>query len=149
MPRDHRPAPSLRILLAEDDSGQHGALALLLGLVPGFRVIAEVGRGDEVVRTALETRPDIALLEVELPGLNGLDAAAALREEVPECRVVILATSSRPGQLRRALDAGVSGFVVKDGPVDDLARTVRRVLTGEVVIDPALAKGELDGEPQP
>lgn len=139
MPRDHRPATSVRILLAEDESGRHGALALLLGLEPGFEVVAQVERGDEVVKKAWETRPDVALLEVELPGLSGLDAAAALRDEVPECRVLVLTTSARPGHLQRALSAGAAGFVVKDGPVEELVRAVRMVLTGETVIDPALA----------
>lgn len=139
MPRDHRPAKSIRVLLAEDQGTTRGALALLLGMEADIEVVAQVGRGDEIVERALLARPDVALLDVELPGRSGLDAAAELRDEVPDCRVLILATFGRPGYLRRAMEAGAAGFLVKDGPVGELAEAVRKVLRGETVIDPALA----------
>ncbi|SCK34403.1 two component transcriptional regulator, LuxR family [Streptomyces sp. AmelKG-E11A] len=142
MPRDHRPARSVRLLLAEDEDVTHGALALLLGLEPDFDVVAQVGTGDTVVARALECRPDVALLDLGMPGLGGLDAAAALRDEVPECRVLVLTTSGRPGHLRRVLATGAVGFLVKDSPVEELARAIRGVLTGETVVDPALAAAE-------
>lgn len=125
----------------------HGALAMLLGMEPDIQVVAQVGRGDEIVFKALQTRPDVALLDAELPGCSGLDVAAVLRDEVPDCRVVILTTSARPGYLRRATEAGAVGFLVKDGPVEELARAIRRVLTGETVIDPALAAAALGDGP--
>lgn len=126
-----------------------GALALLLGMEPDLNVVAQVGRGDEIVRAALEWRPDVALLDIELPGRSGLDAAADLRDEVPECRVLILTTFARPGYLRRAMEAGAAGFLVKDGPVEELASAIRRVLTGETVVDPVLAAAALSAGPNP
>ncbi|MEU0369175.1 response regulator transcription factor [Streptomyces sp. NPDC006283] len=149
MLRDHRPAKSVRVLLAEDQGMMRGALALLLGLEPDIEVVAQVGRGDEIVDAALVSRPDVALLDIELPGRSGLDAAADLAREVPDCRVLILTTFGRPGYLRRAMEAGAAGFLVKDGPVEDLARSIRRVLTGETVIDPALAAVALGAGPNP
>ncbi|WP_190122119.1 response regulator transcription factor [Streptomyces inusitatus] len=149
MPRDHRPAKSVRLLLAEDQGMLRGALAMLLGMEPDMEVVAQVGRGDEITPKALEVRPDVALLDIELPGRSGLDAAAELRDEVPECRVLILTTFGRPGYLRRAMEAGAVGFLVKDGPVEELARAIRRVLTGETVIDPALAAAALSAGPSP
>ncbi|WP_307665992.1 response regulator transcription factor [Streptomyces sp. V1I1] len=148
MPRDHRPAKSVRVLLAEDQGMMRGALALLLGLEADIEVVAQVGRGDAVVDAALTSRPDVALLDIELPGRSGLDAAADLRDEVPDCRVLILTTFGRPGYLRRAMEAGAAGFLVKDGPVEELASAIRRVLTGETVIDPALAAA-LSAGPSP
>ncbi|MBC2873986.1 MULTISPECIES: response regulator transcription factor [Streptomyces] len=139
----------IRTLLAEDQGMMRGALALLLGLEDDIEVVAQVGNGDEIVPTALETRPDIALLDIELPGRSGLDAAADLRQRLPECRVLILTTFGRPGYLRRAMEAGASGFLVKDGPVEDLAAAIRRVLAGERVIDPALAAAALSAGPNP
>ncbi|MFD3440029.1 response regulator [Streptomyces sp. NPDC058685] len=149
MPRDHRPSKSVRVLLAEDQGMLRGALALLLGMEPDLNVVAQVGRGDEIVRAALEWRPDVALLDIELPGRSGLDAAADLRDEVPDCRVLILTTFARPGYLRRAMEAGAAGFLVKDGPVEELASAIRRVLTGETVIDPVLAAAALSAGPNP
>ncbi|MEV5238277.1 response regulator transcription factor [Streptomyces cinnamoneus] len=138
-----------RILLAEDQGMMRGALALLLGLEEDMEIVAQVGSGDEILPRALETRPDIALLDIELPGRSGLDAAADLRVRLPECRVLILTTFGRPGYLRRAMEAGASGFLVKDGPVEDLAAAIRRVLAGERVIDPALAAAALSAGPNP
>ncbi|MCM3817601.1 response regulator transcription factor [Streptomyces sp. DR3-1] len=126
-----------------------GALALLLGMEPDLEVVAQVGSGDEVVSAALEQRPDVALLDIEMPGLSGLEAAALLRDHLPGCRVVMVTTFGRPGYLRRAMDAGAAGFVVKDGPVEELAEAVRRVLHGETVIDPALAAAALSAGPNP
>lgn len=149
MPRDHRPARSIRVLLAEDQGMMRGALALLLGMEPDIEVVAQVGAGDAIVDAALVHRPDVALLDIELPGRSGLDAAADLREQAPGCRVLILTTFGRPGYLRRAMDAGAAGFLVKDGPVEELAGAIRRVLTGETVVDPALAAAALSAGPNP
>ncbi|GIH24185.1 DNA-binding response regulator [Acrocarpospora phusangensis] len=139
----------IRVLLAEDQTMMRGALALLLGLEPDMEIVAQVGRGDQVVAAALEARPDVCLLDIEMPGRSGLDAAADLRERIPGCRVLIVTTFGRPGYLRRAMEAGAWGFVVKDGPVEELAAAVRRVLAGERVIDPALAAAALGTGPSP
>ncbi|MCP9213078.1 response regulator transcription factor [Streptomyces cucumeris] len=139
----------IKLLLAEDQGMMRGALALLLGLEADFEIVAQVGDGDEIVPRALETRPDVALLDIELPGRSGLDAAAALREALPACQVLILTTFGRPGYLRRAMEAGAAGFLVKDGPVEELAVAVRRVLAGERVIDPGLAAAALSAGPNP
>ncbi|MFJ5259431.1 response regulator [Streptomyces sp. NPDC088387] len=149
MPRDHRPTKSIRVLLAEDQGMMRGALALLLGMEPDIDVVAQVAAGDKIVDSALLHRPDVALLDIELPGMSGLDAAAELRDEVPDCRVLILTTFGRPGYLRRAMEAGAAGFLVKDGPVEELAAAIRRALTGETVVDPALAAAALSAGPNP
>ena len=106
----------IRILMADDQHLVRGALAALLNLEPDIEVVAQVARGDEIVATALDVRPDVALLDVEMPGLDGLAAAAALRAAVPECRILIVTTFGRAGYLRRAMEAGALGFVVKDAP---------------------------------
>jgi two-component system response regulator DesR len=139
----------IRVLLAEDQGMMRGALALLLGLEPDMEIVAQVDRGDAVVAAAREHRPDVALLDIEMPGMSGLDAAAALRTEAPECRVLILTTFGRPGYLRRAMDAGARGFLVKDGPVEALASAIRKVLAGQTVVDPALAAAALTTGPNP
>ncbi|MFV6032852.1 response regulator [Streptomyces sp. NPDC056264] len=139
----------IRLLLAEDQGMMRGALALLLGMEHDMEVVAQVGRGDEIVDAALLARPDVALLDIELPGRSGLDAAADLRTEAPDCRVLILTTFGRPGYLRRAMEAGAAGFLVKDGPVEELAESIRQVLRGETVIDPALAAAALGAGPNP
>ncbi|ROQ94521.1 LuxR family two component transcriptional regulator [Streptomyces sp. 2132.2] len=139
----------IKVLLAEDQGMMRGALALLLGLEEDIEVVAQVGAGDEIVPAAALARPDVALLDIELPGRSGLDAAAELRTRVPECRVLILTTFGRPGYLRRAMEAGAAGFLVKDGPVEELAAAIRRVLAGETVIDPALAAAALSAGPSP
>ncbi|MFI6013986.1 response regulator [Streptomyces sp. NPDC051243] len=149
MPRDHRPAKSIRVLLAEDQGMTHGALALLLGMEPDIEVVVQVSAGEAIVDAALAYRPDVALLDVELPGRSGLDAAAELRDQAPDCRVLVLTTHSRPGLLRRAMDAGAAGFLVRDAPVEELATAIRRVITGETVIDPALATTAHDAGPNP
>jgi two-component system, NarL family, response regulator DesR len=139
----------IRVLLAEDQGMMRGALATLLGLEEDLEVVAAVGRGDEVVEAAREHRADLAVLDIEMPGLNGLDAAAALRDAVPGCRVLIVTTFGRPGYLRRAMEAGASGFLIKDGPVDELAAAIRRVVAGETVVDPTLAAAALRAGPNP
>ncbi|CAM5257511.1 DNA-binding response regulator OS=Streptomyces alboniger OX=132473 GN=CP975_10335 PE=4 SV=1 [Streptomyces alboniger] len=149
MPRERRPAKSIRVLLAEDQGMMRGALALLLGMEDDIEVVAQVAAGDAIVDAALTHRPDIALLDIELPGKSGLDAAAELRDQAPDCRVLILTTFGRPGYLRRAMEAGAAGFLVKDGPVEELAVSIRRVLNGETVIDPALAAAALSAGPNP
>ncbi|AQS69847.1 response regulator transcription factor [Streptomyces pactum] len=139
----------IRVLLAEDQGMMRGALALLLGMEDDIEVVAQVAAGDEIVAAALTHRPDVALLDIELPGRSGLDAAVELRERTPDCRVLILTTFGRPGYLRRAMEAGAAGFLVKDGPVEELAGTIRRVLDGETVVDPALAAAALSAGPSP
>ncbi|MCJ0892933.1 response regulator transcription factor [Rhodococcus sp. ARC_M12] len=130
---------SIRLLLADDQALVRGALAALLGLEHDLDVVAEVGRGDEVIAAVLEHRPDVVLLDVEMPGKNGIDVAAELALVAPESRVLIVTTFGRPGYLRRAIDAGASGFVVKDTPAKQLADAVRRVHMGLRVVDPTLA----------
>lgn len=129
----------IRVLLAEDQAMVRGALAALLSLQGDITVVAEVTRGDEVVPAAVKTRPDVALLDIEMPGGDGLTAAGTLRGQVPECRVVILTTFGRPGYLRRALASGAAGFLLKDAPASELAAAIRRVMTGERVVDPGFA----------
>jgi two-component system response regulator DesR len=139
----------IRILLAEDQGMGRGALASLLGLEPDLEVVAQVASGSDVVEKALEVRPDVALLDIEMPGMDGLRAARELRSHLPTCKTVILTTFGRPGYLRRAMEAGASAFLVKDVPADELAVTIRRVLKGERVIDPTLAAAALHAGPNP
>ena len=134
---------TIRLLLADDQALVRGAMASLLGLEPDLEVVAEVGRGDEVVAAARSARPDVALLDVEMPGLDGISATRDLRAALPACRVLVVTTFGRPGYLRRALEAGASGFVVKDTPARQLADAVRRVHAGLRVVDPALAAESL------
>ncbi|BBC96317.1 response regulator [Streptomyces griseofuscus] len=143
------PRGAIRVLLAEDQGMMRGALALLLGMEADIEVVAQVAAGDAIVDAVLRHEPDVALLDIELPGMSGLDAAEALRARAPGCRVLILTTFGRPGYLRRALEAGAAGFLVKDGPVEELAAAVRRVLAGETVVDPALATAALSAGPNP
>ena len=133
----------IRVLLAEDQAMIREALAALLSFEDDIEVVAQVGRGDEVTAAALASKPDVALLDIEMPGMDGLTAAAALSQASPGTKIVILTTFGRPGYLRRAMEAGASGFVVKDSPADRLARTIRQVLSGQRVIDPELAAAAL------
>lgn len=130
---------TIRLLLADDQALVRGALAALLALEADLEVVAEVGRGDEVLDAVRESRPDVALLDVEMPGVDGIAAAAALRDAGVPTRVLIVTTFGRPGYVRRALEAGAAGFVVKDTPAEGLAEAVRRVHAGLRVVDPALA----------
>ena len=136
-PADER--ATIRLLLADDQALVRGALAALLTLETDLSVVAEVARGDLVVPTALEVRPDVAVLDIEMPGLDGIAATAALRSALPACRVLVVTTFGRPGYLRRAMEAGASGFLVKDAPAEHLADAIRRVHSGLRVVDPALA----------
>ena len=139
----------IRILLAEDQQMVRGALATLLGLEPDLEVVAQVSSGADVVAAALEAKPDVALLDIEMPGMDGLAAATELRARLPGCRTIILTTFGRPGYLRRAMEAGASAFLVKDGPAEELAGAIRRVLAGERIIDPELAAAALYAGPNP
>jgi two-component system, NarL family, response regulator DesR len=139
----------IRVLLAEDQAMVRGALAALLRLEADIAVVAEVARGDEVLPTALATQPDVALLDIEMPGANGLQAAQILRERLPSCRVVILTTFGRSGYLRRAMDSGAVGFLLKDAPAATLAGALRRVMAGERVVDPELALAALSAGTNP
>lgn len=139
----------IRVLLAEDQQMMREALATLLRMEPDIEVVAEAGSGTGAVAAAVEHRPDVALLDIEMPDGSGLDAAAELRDRVPGCRVLILTTFGRAGYLRRAMEAGASGFLVKDAPVQELASAIRRTLAGEQVVDAALAATALAAGPNP
>jgi len=142
-------ADPIRVLVADDQALVRGALASLLSLEDDIEVVAEVGRGDEVVDAARTHRADVALLDVEMPGLDGIAAARALVAAYPACRALIVTTFGRPGYLRLALEAGAAGFVVKDTPSEALAAAVRRVAAGFRVVDPALAAESLASGPSP
>ncbi|MFJ4902306.1 response regulator [Streptomyces sp. NPDC088727] len=133
----------IRLLLAEDQSMVREALAALLGLEPDIEVVAQVARGDEVLAAAREHRVDVALLDIEMPGMTGIEAAAELHRELPGVKVVVVTTFGRPGYLRRAMESGADAFLVKDAPASQLAAAVRKVLAGERVIDPTLAAAAL------
>lgn len=139
----------IRALLAEDQAMVRGALAALLALEPDIEIAGEAARGDEAVNLALATQPDVALLDIEMPGLDGLAAAAQLHARLPACKVIILTTFGRPGYLRRAMESGVSGFLVKDAPAAQLAAAIRRVVAGERVVDPTLAMSALNAGANP
>jgi two-component system response regulator DesR len=129
----------IRVLLAEDQELVRGAMAALLALEPDIEVVAQVGRGDEVLPAALASSPHVALLDIEMPGGDGISAAAQLRARLPGCRVLILTTFGRPGYLRRAMTSGASGFMLKDAPAAQLAVAIRRTMRGDRVVDPQLA----------
>ncbi|WP_380174875.1 response regulator [Kineococcus sp. DHX-1] len=133
----------IRILLADDQALVRGALAALLSLEGDLEVVGEVSRGDEVAETCRTLRPDVVLMDIEMPGLDGIAATAAVRRAVPGTRVLVVTTFGRPGYLRRAMEAGAAGFVVKDTPARELADVVRRVAAGLRVVDPALAAESL------
>ena len=133
----------IRVLLAEDQAMVRGALAALLTLEGDIEIVAEVGRGDEVATVALATRPDVALLDIEMPGSDGITAAAELHAKLPTCRVLILTTFGRPGYLRKAMESGVVGFLLKDAPSAQLATAIRRAMAGERIVDPTLAMAAL------
>ena len=131
------------VLLAEDQAMVRGALAALLTLEGDIEIVSEVGRGDEVVSAALAAHPDVALLDIEMPGCDGITAAAELRTQLPSCRVLILTTFGRPGYLRHAMESGVVGFLLKDAPASQLATAIRRAIAGERIVDPTLAMAAL------
>ncbi len=133
----------IRVLLAEDQAMVRGALAALLNREPDITIVAEVGRGDEVLAAARSAAPDVALLDIEMPGASGIEAAAELHAQMPSCKVLILTTFGRPGYLRRAMEQGVVGFLVKDAPAAQLATAIRRAMAGERVVDPLLAAAAL------
>src|SRR5580704_12158584 len=149
MTPDHTSKNPVRLLLAEDQVMIREALAALLSFDGEFVVVAQVGRGDEVAKAAADTHPDVAVLDIEMPGMDGLTAAAELKRSHPGIKIVILTTFGRPGFLRRAMESGVSAFLVKDSPADKLTDTIRRVLAGERVIDPDLAAAALAYGPTP
>jgi two-component system response regulator DesR len=134
---------TIRVLLADDQMLIREALAALLSFEPDIEVVAQVGRGDEVLPAAAEHDIDVALLDIEMPGMDGLAAAEQLHRSQPKVKIVILTTFGRPGFLRRAMESGVSAFIVKDSPPDRLATAVRKALAGERVIDPDLAAAAL------
>jgi two-component system, NarL family, response regulator DesR len=134
----------IRVLIAEDMHLIRGALVALLSLEDDVEVVAELDRGDLIVPTALETRPDVAVLDIDLPGVDGLTAAGQLSQQLPECRTLVLTGLGQPGNLLRALKVHVRGFIVKDAPAETLADGVRRVARGERVIDPELVAAALE-----
>jgi two-component system response regulator DesR len=133
----------IRVLVADDQALVRGAVAALLSLEQDLEVVAEVERGDQVVVAARANAPDVAVLDIEMPGIDGIAAAEVLRREVPSCRVLIVTTFGRPGYLRRAMESGASGFIVKDAPAKRLADAIRRVHAGLRVVDPELAAESL------
>ncbi|WSR73265.1 response regulator transcription factor [Streptomyces sp. NBC_01180] len=139
----------IRLLLAEDQAMVREALAALLGLEPDFEVVAQVARGDEILAAARAHAVDVALLDIEMPGMTGIEAAAQLHRELPALKVVVLTTFGRPGYLRRAMESGAHAFLVKDAPAAQLATAVRKVLDGERVIDPTLAAAALSDGANP
>jgi two-component system response regulator DesR len=139
----------IRLLLADDQALVRGALAALLDLETDLSVVAQVGRGDEVLAAARESGAEVCLLDIEMPGLTGLEVAEQLRSELPGVRSLIVTTFGRPGYVRRALDVGAAGFVVKDTPARELADAVRRVHAGLRVVDPGLAAESLMAGPSP
>ena len=134
---------TIRVLIAEDQAMVRGALSALLTLEEDIEIVAEISRGDEVVPAALDSLPDVALLDIEMPGGDGLTAAAVLWKRLPSCRVIILTTFGRPGYLRRAMEAGAVGYMVKDAPAEQLIEGIRRVHHGLRVVDPSLAAASL------
>ncbi len=137
------------MLLADDHHVVRSALAGLLGLEPDLTVVAEVDRGDQVLAAARSARPDVAVLDVDMPGLDGLAAAAALRADLPEVATLVLTGHGKPGHLRRALTAGVRGFLLKTAPPEELAAGIRAVAAGERVLDPKLALTAWDSADNP
>ncbi|MFF5205429.1 response regulator transcription factor [Streptosporangium sp. NPDC000396] len=139
----------IRVLLVEDQAMVRGALASLLGLEPDIEVVGEAASGQEALAVALRTLPDIVLLDIEMPGGDGITAGARIRRALPDCQIMILTTFGRPGYLRRAMEAGAVAFLVKDSPARELAAAIRRVRDGERVIDPGLAAAALSAGPNP
>lgn len=139
----------IRVLLAEDQLMFRTAVRRLLELEGDIEVVAEVGRGDQLVAAALAARPDVAVVDIEMPAQDGISAASELRRSLPSCRTLILTMYGRPGFVQRAMEGGVSGFVLKDAPVEALAAAIRRCAAGEDVVDPTLAARALRAGPCP
>jgi len=133
----------IRVLIAEDQAMVRGAIRALLAMEDDIEVVAETGRADELLATAVESKPDVALVDIEMPGGDGITAAAALHEKLPQCRSLILTTFGKPGFLRRAMATGSFGFLLKDAPPEQLAHAIRRTARGERVVDPGLAASAL------
>jgi len=133
----------IRVLIAEDQGMVRGALKALLALEGDIEIVAETDRADRIVPLAIESKPDVALLDIEMPGGDGITAAGQLRKELPSCKTLILTTFGRPGFLRRAMESGASGFMLKDAPAHELALAIRRTVAGERVVDPGLAASAL------
>ncbi|MEW2356049.1 response regulator transcription factor [Spirillospora sp. NPDC029432] len=129
----------IRVLLAEDQHVIRTALVTLLGLEPDLEVVADVGSGADVVPAALVHLPDVAVLDIDMPGMDGLTAAGTLRERLPSCRTLMLTAHGKPGHLRRALAEKVDGFLLKTAPPDQLVAAIRRIHAGERVLDATLA----------
>ena len=138
-----------RILIAEDQEMVRGALISLLELEDDLEVVAQVGRGDEVLEAARASAPDVALLDIEMPGMTGLEALEQLAAALPAVKILILTTFGRPGYLRRAMEGGAAGFVLMDAPATELASAIRRALAGERIVDPGLAAAALSQGPSP
>src|SRR3981081_3352198 len=128
----------IRVLIAEDQGMVRGALKALLAMEGDIEIVAETDRADEILSLALQTKPDVALLDIEMPGGDGITAAGQLRTELPSCHTLILTTFGRPGFLRRAMEKGAAGFMLKDAPAQELALAIRRTMDGERVVDPGL-----------
>jgi len=139
----------IRVLLAEDQLMFRTAVRRLLELEGDIQVVAEVARGDELVAAALAARPDVAVVDIEMPGQDGISAASELRQRLPSCRTLILTMYGRPGFVQRSMEGGVSSFVLKDAPVEMLATAIRRCAAGEDVVDPSLAARVLRAGPGP
>jgi two-component system response regulator DesR len=139
----------IRVLIAEDQGMVRGALKALLAMEGDIEIVAETDRADQVLPLASQTNPDVALLDIEMPGGDGITAAGQLRTEVPSCKTLILTTFGRPGFLRRAMENGASGFMLKDAPAHELAVAIRRTMAGERVIDPGLAAAALSAGVSP
>ena len=133
----------IRVLIAEDQGMVRGALKALLAMEGDIEIVAETDRADQILALALQTNPHVALLDIEMPGGDGITAAGQLRKDLPACRTLILTTFGRPGFLRRAMEAGASGFMLKDAPAHELALAIRRTMAGERVVDPGLAAAAL------
>ena len=133
----------IRVLIAEDQAMVRGALKALLAMEQDIEIVSEADRADAVMATARASNPDVALLDIEMPGGDGIGVAGQLRKELPSCRTLILTTFGRPGFLRRAMEAGAAGFMLKDAPAQELALAIRRTMAGERVVDPGLAAAAL------
>lgn len=143
--RDRNSAAPIRLVLADDQDLVRGGLSALLNLEPDLEVVAEVGRGDQLIEAVRQYTPDVALVDIEMPGVDGIEAVRQMTAAGVSTRSLIVTTFGRPGYLRRAMDAGAAGFVVKDTPAEQLAQMVRRVAAGQRVVDPALAADSLAG----